>query len=90
MAEKLSKNRVGVALGLFAALVHLVWLVAVAVGAQKFVDWILLMHSIRLDLVLTSVVLLNAVILIVVAFIGGFIVGWVFALIWNWVAKKVK
>jgi len=90
MGERLNKNQTGLAIGLFAALVHLVWLVAVAIGVQKAVDWILLLHSIRLDLTLTNVVLLNAVLLIIIAFIGGYIVGWVFAAIYNWAGKCCK
>ena len=86
MAE-LNKKQVGLTLGIFAAIVHLVWLIAVAIGVQKAVDWILLLHSIKLDLVLTNVVLLNAILLIVVAFIGGYVVGWIFAAIYNWSAK---
>lgn len=89
MAE-LNKKQVGLTLGIFAAIVHLVWLIAVAIGVQKAVDWILLLHSIKLDLVLTNVVLLNAVLLIVIAFIGGYVVGWVFAAIYNWSAKCCK
>ncbi len=85
---KLDGNKVGLALGIFAAICHLVWVIAVAIGIQKFVDWILLLHSIQLDLTLTSVAILNAVLLIVIAFIGGYIVGWVFAAVWNWVAKR--
>ena len=86
----LSKNQVGLTLGIFAALVHLVWLIAVAIGIQKAVDWILLLHSIKLDLILTNVVILNALMLIIIAFIGGYLVGWVFAAIYNWAGKKVK
>lgn len=90
MANKLNKNQVGVTLGIFAAVCHLVWLVAVALGIQKFVDWILLLHSIQLDVILTQVVILNAVLLVVLAFIGGYIVGWVFAALYNWAGKKFK
>ena len=87
MTEKLSPKKLGLTIGLFAALCHLVWLVAVALGIQKFVDWILLLYSIQLNIVLTKVVLLNAVFLIILAFIGGNIVGAVFALIYNYSAK---
>ena len=89
MAE-LNKSQVGLTIGIFAAVCHLVWTLAVAIGIQKAVDWILLLHSIKLDVVLTSVVILNAIILIVLAFIGGYIFGWVFAAIYNWIGKKVK
>lgn len=84
---KLNANQVGLTLGLFAALVHLVWLIAVAIGVQKLIDWVLLLHSIKLDLVLTNVVILNAILLIIIAFIGGYVVGAVFALIWNYAGK---
>lgn len=89
MAE-LNKNQVGLTLGLFAALCHLVWSIAVAIGIQSYIDWILLLHSIKLDITLTSVIILNVVMLIVLAFIGGYIFGWVFAAVYNWMGKKVK
>ena len=85
---KINKNKLGLTIGIFAALAHLLWTIAVAVGIEKFVDWILLLHSIKLDLTLTSVVILNAVILVVLAFAGGYVFGWVFAAIWNYIDKK--
>ena len=85
---KLNKNKVGLVIGIFAALCHLVWTIAVAVGIQKFVDWILLLHSIKLDIILTNVVILNAVLLVALAFVGGYVFGWIFAYIWNLVNKK--
>jgi len=90
MADKLNKNQVALSLGIFAALCHLVWSIAVAIGIQSYIDWVLLLHSIKLDLLLTQVVILNVVILLVLAFIGGYIVGWVFAALYNWIGKKVK
>ncbi len=86
--EMINKNKLGIAVGLFAALCHLVWILAVALGVQKFVNWILLLHSIQLDFVLTNVVFLNAILLIILAFIGGYVMGWVFAAILNWANKK--
>lgn len=86
----INKNKLGLTLGIFAAVVHLVWSIAVAIGIQKYIDWILLLHSIKLDLILTSVVWLNVLILIVITFIGGYIVGWVLGAIWNYIDKKVK
>lgn len=85
---KLNKNQLGLTLGVFAAICHLVWLIAVSLGIQSLVDWILLLHSIQLNLVLTNVVILNGIMLIVMAFVGGYIIGWVFAYIWNLFAKK--
>ncbi len=90
MVGKLSNNQVGLTVGIFAVLAHLLWTVAVAMNIQKLVDWILLLHSIKLDLVLTQVVILNAIILVILAFAGGYIFGWVFAWLYNLVGKKVK
>ena len=87
---KINKNQLGLTIGIFAALCHLIWTIAVAVGIQKFVDWILLLHAIKLELTLTSVVILNAVLLVILAFVGGYVFGWVFGAIWNWVGKKFK
>lgn len=86
----MNKKQVGLTLGIFAAVCHLIWAIAVAIGIQKYVDWILLIHSIKLDLVLTNVVLLNAVLLVIVGFIGGYIMGWVFAAVYNWTGKCCK
>lgn len=88
--DKLNKNQVGLAIGIFAALCHLIWSIAVAIGIQSYVDWILLLHSIKLDLVLTSVAIMNVILLIILAFVGGYIFGYVFAAIYNWIGKKVR
>jgi hypothetical protein len=90
MADKLNKNQVALTLGIFAALVHLVWSIAVAIGIQTYIDWVLLLHSIKLDLILTNVVILNVIMLLVLAFIGGYIIGYVFAVLYNYIGKKVK
>jgi len=90
MADKLNKKQVALSIGIFAAICHLVWSIAVAIGIQKYIDWVLLLHSIKLDLLLTNVVILNVIILLVLAFIGGYIFGYVFAAIYNYIGKKVK
>ena len=86
----INKNKLGLTFGIFAAISHLVWSIAVAMNIQKLVDWILLLHSIKLDLILTSVVILNVVMLIILAFIGGYVFGWVLGAIWNFVNKKSR
>jgi len=86
--EMINKNKLGLTIGIFVALMHLVWVIAVAIGIQRYLDWVLLLHSIKLDIVLTQVVLLNAVMLLVLAFVGGYIFGYVFAAIWNYINKK--
>ena len=80
----LSKNKTGMVLGVFVALLHIVWALLVGVGvAQTYLDWILPMHFIGLVVPLIEFSWLSALILAVLAFIGGYVIGWLFAALWN-------
>ena len=84
-----NKNKLGLTLGIFAALLHLVWAVLVAIGiAQNWLNWIFPMHFIDSVFSVTSFSIVNALILIVLAFIGGYACGWVLGAIWNYVDKE--
>lgn len=89
---KLDKNKTGLALGVFFAIVHLVWSILVAIvpsTIQNFIDWILKLHHIGLTFtIIQPFNILNAVLLIIVTFICGFVFGWVFAYAWNLMNKK--
>jgi hypothetical protein len=88
---KLNKNKTGLVLGIFVALIHAIWAVLVAVipaSLQKLIDWAFLLHSLKPIYVITSFILLNAVFLVVMTFIVGYVLGWVFAAVWNWLVKK--
>lgn len=91
MVEKVNKNKLGLVLGLFTALVHLVWsfFIAVMPGTfQKFINWVFVLHHITPIYVFLPFNALNALMLIILTFIGGYIFGWVFAAVLNWVMKK--
>ena len=89
MGERINKNQAGLAVGIFAALFHLIWAILVAAGVAKtYLNWILPLHFVNLLVDIAEFSLVNAVILIIAAFIGGYIAGWVFGLIWNWAGKK--
>ena len=94
MADKISKNRAGVAVGLFVALLHAIWAIVVWIAPatmQKTLDWIFPMHFINNVFQVMTFNLTNALILVIMAFIGGYVFGWLFAVIWDWlVLKKVK
>jgi hypothetical protein len=91
MVDKLSGNKLGLALGLFFALIHLVWSLIVLSGvAQALLDWVYSLHFLTIPIVVGSFDIVKALLLIIMAFVGGFILGWIFAAIWNWSAKKVK
>ncbi len=63
---------------------HLVWSVLIALGwAQVLVDFKLRMHMVSVPIVVNSFDLSTAVMLVVVATIAGYVVGHIFARVWN-------
>lgn len=86
----ISKNRTGAVVGLVFGLCHLVWAVLVAVGmAQGLMDWIFRLHFIQPPYVVTQFNLVLAVGLILVTTAIGYVTGWVFGAIWNWLHPKL-
>lgn len=82
--EKLNKNSIGLALGFFFGLGHLVWVLLVGMGlAKPFMDWVLSLHFLTLSYSLTSFNLGTGLMLVVFTFVCGYALGWVFAAIWN-------
>lgn len=87
--DGLSKCQLGLALGVFVALMHAAWALLVAAGVgQGILDWIFPMHFLNSVYTILDFNLLNALILIIMAFVGGYVMGWVFAAIYNIVKKK--
>ena len=87
----LNPKQVGLTTGLFAAIVHIVWAVLVAIGvAEPFSRWVMGLHFVSEQYTVNAFSIGNAVMLVIFAFIAAFIVGYVFANVWNWTAKKVK
>ena len=84
MAEKLNKNKLGMTLGVFIALWHLVWALLVAVGiGENLLDWALPLHFVSMTFTILEFNIINALILVIAAFVGGYVMGWVFAALWN-------
>jgi hypothetical protein len=85
----LNKKGVALALGSLLGLFHAVWALLVWVGvAQRFYDWILSLHFISLPLVILPFHFWTAVLLVIVTFVVGYVMGWVFAAIWNKLLKR--
>lgn len=81
---KINKNSLGLSLGIFAALLHAVWAILVAAGvAKSLLDWVLPLHFVGAMFSITSFSIVSAILLVVLAFVGGYVTGWVFAAIWN-------
>jgi hypothetical protein len=88
---KLNKNKTGVVIGCLLASVHFIWVLAILVAPkfmQQFLDWIFGLHMLEPVYTLTVFSLLNAAILLVIAFVAGYLYGWLFAAFANWIHKK--
>ncbi|MEK7602189.1 MAG: hypothetical protein AAB472_01775 [Patescibacteria group bacterium] len=79
--------KVGLVFGLFLALLHIAWstLVALHLG-QLLLNFSLRMHMIRPAFTVEPFDIGRALGLVIIAFCIGYIVGHVFAKIWNLVA----
>lgn len=80
----LNKNKTGLTVGLFYLLCHAGWLLMVAVGiAKPLLDWVLSLHFFTLTYSIDPFRVMPAFLLLVVAFVSGYSMGWVFAALWN-------
>ncbi len=93
MAKKKMKCCRGVPfmVGLYAALIHAIWAVLIALGVgQTYLDWIFPLHMLSNPFNVTSFSLLNAALLVVVAFVCGYVATWLFMALWKLLKIKVK
>ena len=89
----LNKNKFGLIVGCFFAIMHAVWALSVAIMKnilQSFFNWIFQLHFLKPLYVLTEFNLKDAVLLVLVTFVVGFVVGWIFACLYNVLSKKIK
>ena len=88
---KLDNNKIGLIFGIFLAIVHAIWAFLVAViptSLQSFLDWVFGLHFLEPVWILTGFNFLNAILLVVITFLFGYIFGFILAAVWNWVNKK--
>lgn len=87
--QEINKKKIGLILGSFTGLMHLVWALLVAIGlAQPLMDWIFGLHMISPVYQVLPFNLGSSIILIIATFLGGYIFGWIFAAVWNYHGKK--
>ena len=80
----LNKTKAGVAFGLILGLYHLTWSLIVAFGkAQVLIDWIFRLHFIEPPYTVAQFNLETAATLIAFTTLLGYVLGWLFAAIWN-------
>ncbi len=87
---KLSKTqKIALVVGKFCALLHVIWAVLVALGVgQTYLDFIFSLHFIGNVYTVASFNFLNALVLIVMAFVGGYLATLLFFAIWKWMKIK--
>jgi len=89
--DEMNAKHVGLTLGLFAAFIHAVWALGVAAGVmQGFLDYIFPLHFLSRIYTVVAFSWANAAMLIVLAFVGGYVMGWVYAKLSNWTARWAR
>ncbi len=80
----INPNKAGSALGALFGGFHFVWSVVVMLGwAQGFVDFIFMLHMIKPVFVVDAFDPTHALELIVLTALVGYVVGYLFAHVWN-------
>ncbi len=83
--NNINANKVGLTFGALTGGVHLVWSVLVAFGwAQPLLDFIFTLHMVEPVIVVGYFDIMLAGTLVIITAIIGYIVGYIFSLIWNW------
>lgn len=81
----LNPAKTGLAVGAVFGLWHATWVGLVAAGwAKPVMDFILRLHFLDIQYALAPFAVATAAMLVAVTFAIGFLIGGVFALIWNW------
>lgn len=75
-------------LGILSALLHFIGDIILFVGGQGVIDWFSAIHFVSRQVQILPFEPVNFVVGIVGAFIAGLVVGWLFAVIWNWVVRR--
>ncbi len=82
-------HKIAMAVGLFFAALHALWAGIVALGVgQVVLDWVLPLHFIDELYTVLAFNFVNALLLIVMAFVGGYLAAALFLAIWKWMKIK--
>lgn len=86
----LNPKQTALTLGVFSTIVHLIWFAVVAIGAGKgTMEWFHARHFFDVSFQILPFNIFTAIYSLVMAFVITAIVGWLFAVIWNYVATKI-
>lgn len=87
----MSKNKIGLIIGILLALFHAIWAIAIGIAPglmQSLLDFIFKIHFIGNGWQLISFNFVDAILLVAVTFVSGYIIGFVGAWIWELFNKK--
>ena len=85
----LNPKKTGIALGLIFGGIHLIWSIIVALGwGQAWVDFVLWAHMVHVTYVVGPYDFAASITVIVISAFIGFVLGMVFAKVWNKVHKS--
>lgn len=81
---KLKVGATAMVFGVVVALMHTIWMIMVFLGVgQMYMDWIFGLHLLNNPFRVMPFNLMTAIWLIVFTFVVGYVLGWVFAFVWN-------
>ena len=84
----INKNKVGIMFGVVAGGLHLIWSVFVALGwAQPWLNFVFKLHMIDTIPLVGTFHIATAIYLVIITTIIGYIVGNIFAMVWNYLHK---
>ena len=84
----IDKNKVGMSLALLSGAIHAFWSLLVAIGwAKPAADFIHGLHFVHVEYSLLDFNFWRAALLVLVASLIGYAVGWMFGHFWNRVHK---
>ena len=86
---KIKGHKPALVVGLFIAAIHAIWAICVLFGVgQMYLDWIFTLHLIVNPFTVMSFNFLSALLLVVVAFVCGYVATWLFVWFWNIIKTK--
>ena len=89
MALKLNEKQTAGAFGATAGIASALWALASRFGyGQNMCNWGMQMAGVAVNKTVSTLSWMGVLKLVIVALLGGAVVGWVFAKIWNWAGKQ--
>lgn len=88
MNQHINPTKAGLTLGKLLGGVHFIWAILVALGwAQALVNFSTWAHMVSVPIVVGTFDLSAAITVVIVATAIGFVLGYAFAKIWNWIHR---